>query len=50
MKYGGNLGNPIILKGGILVSIREAVTNPHFGLRFINRNYTLVEFHTYLNS
>ena len=44
VKDGGNLVDPIIITGVILVSIREAVTNPHFGLRFINRNYTLVKF------
>ena len=50
MKYGGNLGDPIIIMGVILVSIREEITNPHFGLRFINRNCTLVKFPAYLKS
>ena len=41
VKDEGNLRDPLNTTGVILVSMRKEVTNPHFGLRFINRNYML---------
>ena len=37
-----NLWYPIKIVGFILVSMRKVVTDPHFGLKFINGNYTIV--------